>query len=338
MTIRDEMHLPPGIKIAHNMPAEPSTEDLDFIKALGVQYVNTWTQPDKATPDYYASRKKLFNDAGLTLYGMGNLGVHNQDDIVLNLPGREAKIELYKQHLRNLAAAGIPYTTYAHMANGIWSSPRGQSRGASARSFDLNHAAAGNWNGRVYEQPLSHGRVYSQDEIWDNYTYFIRAVAPLAEQLGVLIGIHPDDPPQPVLSGVPRCIFSSFDGYQRALEIANSPNVGMCLCVGCWLEGGPLMGRGVLETIQYFAGLDKIFKVHFRNVDAPLPHFTETFLDNGYMDMRKVMQALQDVHYDGIVILDHIPQITNSNQISTAYTLGYMQAMLAGVLAEPVAA
>jgi len=334
--ILDDLHLPPGIKIAHNMPAEPSAEDLDFLKALGVRYVTTWAQPDKAKPEYYASRKQLYAEAGFTLYGMGNSGVHNQDDIVLNLPGREAKIELYKQHLRNLAAAGIPYTTYAHMANGIWSSPRGQTRGgASARVLDLDHEAVGNWNGRVYAQPLSHGRVYSKDEIWDNYTYFIRAVAPLAEQLGVLIGIHPDDPPQPMLSGVPRCIFSSFDGYQRALEIANSPSVGMCLCVGCWLEGGPLMGRGVLETIQHFGKQGKIFKVHFRNVDAPLPRFTETFIDNGYMDMRKVMQALHDIDYNGIVILDHIPQIVNSNQISAAYTIGYMQALLAGVVAEP---
>src|SRR5260221_3180803 len=148
--IRDQMQLPPGIKIAHNMPAEPTPEDLEFVKALGVQYVTTWAKPDKATPEYYASRQRLYADAGLTLYGMGNLGVHNQDDIVLNLPGREAKIETYKQHLRNLATAGIPYTTYAHMGNGIWSSPRETSRGAAARAFDLNQGAVGNWDGRAY--------------------------------------------------------------------------------------------------------------------------------------------------------------------------------------------
>jgi len=331
--ILDELHLPPGIKIAHNIASEPTPEDLAMLQGMGIQYVTTWTKPPKATPEYYAGRRQFFAEAGLTLYGLGNANVHNQDEIVLNLPGREAKIEEYKQHLRNLAAAGIPYTTYAHMANGIWSSGRTTVRGASARVLDLDHDAVGNWDGRPYDQPLSHGRVYSQDEIWDNYTYFIRAVAPLAEQLGVLIGIHPDDPPQPMLGGVPRCIFSSFDGYARALEIANSPNVGMCLCVGCWLEGGPLMGRGVLETIEHFGRQGKIFKVHFRNVDAPLPHFVETFIDNGYMDMRKVMVALRAVNYNGIMILDHIPQIAGSNQISVAYTLGYMQAMLAGVTA-----
>ena len=332
--IRDQMKLPPGIKIAMQLPAEPSAEDLEFVRELGVQYVTTWAQAEQATPEFYMSRRKLVADAGLTLYGFGNIGVHNQDDIVLNLPGRDAKIEAYKQHLRRLAAAGIPYTTYAHMGNGIWSSAREKSRGAPARAFDLNGGAVGNWAGRPYDLPLSHGRVFSEAEIWDNYTYFIRAVAPLAEELGVLIGIHPDDPPQPMLGGVPRCIFSSFDGYRRALEIAASPNVGICLCVGCWLEGGPLMGRGILETIRYFGEQGKIFKVHFRNVDAPLPHFVESFLDNGYMDMRLVMRALREVGFNGVMIPNHIPVLANNPQVAAAYTIGTMQALLAGVLAE----
>ncbi|RPJ57443.1 MAG: hypothetical protein EHM23_20530, partial [Acidobacteria bacterium] len=104
-------------------------------------------------------------------------------------------------------------------------------------------------------------------------------------------------------------IFSSFEGYRRALEIADSPNIGMCLCVGCWLEGGPLMGRDPVETIKYFGGRNKLFKVHFRNVTAPLPHSTETLLDDGYYDMNKVMKALVDVKFDGIAIPDHIPSM-----------------------------
>ena len=75
---------------------------------------------------------------------------------------------------------------------------------------------------------------FRTDEIWDNYTYFIRQVAPVAEENSVRIGIHPDDPPVPELAGVPRCIFANFEGYKRAMEIADSPNVGICLCCGCW--------------------------------------------------------------------------------------------------------
>jgi D-mannonate dehydratase len=108
------------------------------------------------------------------------------------------------------------------MGNGIWSSGRSEVRGASAREFDMaSPNKQGIWSGKTWREPLSHGRVYTEKEIWDNYTYFIKQVAPVAEEQGVRIGIHPDDPPVPVLAGVPRCIFSNFEGYKRALEIAN---------------------------------------------------------------------------------------------------------------------
>ena len=327
----------PGIKIAAQMSPEPAEEELRWVKQMGVEYAVLWTDSSKAGYDYCSSRRKLFEQAGLKVYGFGNRDVHNQDAIVLNLENREQKIAEYKQHLRNLGQAGIPYTTYAHMANGIWSTERETTRGgASARAFDLNKAEAGHWNGTPYKMPLSHGRLYAEEEIWENFAYFIKQVAPVAEEEGVLIGIHPDDPPAPELGGVPRCIFSSFDGYKRALELADSPNVGMCLCIGCWLEGGDLMGKGVLETIQYFGKRHKIFKVHFRNVDAPLPHFVETFVDDGYMDMYQILKALKEVNFNGAIIPDHIPLMGNDARLGTAFTMGYMKALLDRVNVEVV--
>ena len=323
------MDIEPGIKIAAQVTPEPTEDDLRFIQQMGVKYVVLWTGAEKASYEYYASRRKLFEAAGLKVYGFGDLDVHNQDAITLNLPGRDAKIEEYKAHLRNLGRAGIPYTTYAHMANGIWSTePEPTRGGAPARAFDLSRAKEGNWNGVKYPLPLTHGRVYTQEELWDNFEYFIRQAAPVAEEAGVRIGIHPDDPPVPELGGIPRCIFSSFEGYRRALEMADSPNVGICLCVGCWLEGGSLMGKDVIETIHYFGEQRKLFKVHFRNVDQPLPHFVETFIDDGYMDMYKVMKALKEVDFDGVIIADHIPQMTDDRRVGTAYTIGYMKALL----------
>ena len=318
-----------SVKIAAQVSPEPTPEDLAFIKQMGVDYVVLWTSGDKASYEYYASRRTLFEEVGLKIYGFGSSSVHNQDAIVLNLPNRDEKIEEYKRHLRNLGKAGIPYTTYAHMANGIWSTEPEATRGsARARGFDLEKAERGHWAGEYYEMPLSHGRHYTEEEIWENYTYFIKAVVPVAEEAGVRIGIHPDDPPVPELAGVPRCIFRSFEGYKRALEIADSPNVGLCLCVGCWLEGGDLMGKDVLETIRYFGERDKIFKVHFRNVSQPLPHFVETFLDDGYMEMYDVMHALVKVGFEGVVIPDHIPLMANDRRVGTAFSIGYMKALL----------
>ncbi|HUT18923.1 MAG TPA: mannonate dehydratase, partial [Anaerolineae bacterium] len=200
--------------------------------------------------------------------------------------------------------------------------------GAMARAFDLAKAETGHWAGKVYRMPLTHGRAYSEEEIWDNYIYFIKQVVPVAEEAGVRIGIHPDDPPVPELGGIPRPIFSSFEGYKRALEIADSPNVGMCLCVGCWLEGGELMGKDVLETIRYFGGQDKLFKVHLRNVTQPLPHFVETFLNAGYMELYKVVEALREVDFRGVMIADHIPLMDDDRRVGTAYSIGYMQALV----------
>ncbi len=125
-----------------------------------------------------------------------------------------------------------------------------------------------------------------------------------------------------------------LEGYRRAMEIADSPNVGICLCVGCWLEGGEGMGKDILETIRYFGERKKIFKVHFRNVDQPLPHFVETFLDHGYFDMYKVMRALRQVDFDGVMIPDHIPMMGDDRRVGTAFTIGYMKALVERANAE----
>lgn len=317
----------PGLKIAAQIAPEPAEQDVRFVRQMGVEHVVLWTDASKSSAEYYRERKEYFASHGIDVYGFGNRDVHNQPSIVLGLPDRDAKVEEYLRHLRSLGAAGIPYTTYAHMPNGIWSTEREETRGgASARGFDEAKAQCGIWDGRAFNLPLTNEREYSDDEVWEHFAYFIRRAARVAEEEGVYIGIHPDDPPIARLGGVPR-IFSTFANYQRALAIADSPNVGVCLCVGCWLEGGDLWGATAAEAIRHFAAQDKLFKVHFRNVDAPLPHFVETFIDDGYADMYQIMKVLQEVGFRGVVIPDHIPQMADDPRLGTAYTIGYMRAL-----------
>jgi mannonate dehydratase len=325
----------PGIKLSVQVSGDPSDEDLQFVKQLGSQYVNIPGNAKSGTLENFKRLKGKVEAAGLKVWNIGNASVHNMEEVTLNLPGRDQKIEEYKQFLRNLTAAGIYYTTYAHMGNGIWSTQREEARGgAGARAFDLAKADKGVWNGKSFEAPLTHGRKYSKEEIWENFVYFIKQVKPVAEELGIRIGIHPDDPPVEELGGVPRCIFSSFDGYKKALEIADSPNIGMCLCVGCWLEGGKRMGRGPEDTIRYFGGLKRLFKVHFRNVTQPLPHFIETFVDAGYAKMYPIMKALQDVDFRGCVIADHVVGMVGGPRAATAYSVAYMRALIERAEAE----
>ncbi|MBM3835818.1 MAG: TIM barrel protein [Verrucomicrobia bacterium] len=327
--------LPPGIKVSLQISRDVTEEDLKFAQQLGVEYVNIPSDPAKATAEHFISVKKRVEDAGLKVWNIGNSNVHNMPEVTLNLPGRDAKIEEYKNFLRNLAKAGVFYTTYAHMGNGIWSSERETTRGgASARAFDLNKNPKGYWVGKVFEGPLTHGRKYAKEELWENYTYFIKQVVPLAEELGIRIGIHPDDPPVPELGGIPRCIFGNFDGYTRALEIANSPNIGVCLCAGTWMEGGTHMGKDVFEAARAFAKMDKLWKIHFRNVSAPIPHFVETFVDNGYTDMYKLMKTLYEVDFRGAVIADHVPEMVGGRRTGWAYSIGYIKALLRAVSAE----
>lgn len=325
----------PGMKISVQLPTDPTPDDLTFVQQLGVSYVNIPTGGLRSTLETFIDLKRRVEAAGLKVWNIGNSNVHNMPEVTLNLEGRARKIEEYKLYLRNLAQAGIFYTTYAHMGNGIWSSEREPTRGgASARAYDVAKKPKGYWAGAVFEEPLSHGRKFSEAEIWENYTHFIKEVVPVAEELGIRIGIHPDDPPAPELAGVPRCIFSSFDGYRKAIEIANSPNVGLCLCCGCWLEGGKLMGRDVLETIRYFGKQGKIFKVHLRNVNAPMPHFVETFVDDGYFDMYKIVRALREVDFRGCIIADHVPNMVGGRYAAFAYAIAYMKALKARADAE----
>lgn len=315
----------PGIKISLQVPTEFTDEDLAFARQMGVSYVSIPTRG--GTYETFARAKQRVEAAGLKIANIGNMHVHNMPEVTLNLPGRDAKIEQYLQYLRDLAKAGILYTTYAHMGNGIWSSERGTTRGgAAARTFD-QETARGHWDGKVFEPPLSHGRKYTKEELWDNFAHFIKRVVPVAEELGMRIGMHPDDPPVPELGGVPRCILGDFDGYARALEVADSKSVGVCLCCGTWMEGGKGMGKDVVEAIRAFAKMDKLWKIHFRNVSAPVPKFVETFVDDGYTDMKKVMRALVEVEYQGILIADHVPQMVGGRNVGWAYSIGYIKAL-----------
>ena len=326
--------LSPGIKISVQIDEHASDDDLTWIKQMGVEYVNVQTGTGRAMLENFLAIKKRIEMAGLNVWNISNNENRNIEEVTLNLPGRNDKIEWLKRYIEDTGRAGIGYITYAHMANGIWSSkPETTRGGGESRAFHLA-TAKGYWNGKVYEGPLTHGRKYSEEELWENYTYFIRQIAPVAEQAGVRIGIHPDDPPVLELGGIPRRIFGTFDGYVRALEIANSPNIGVCLCCGTWAEGGERMGKSVYEAVHAFSKMGKLWKIHFRNVTAPTPDFVETYIDNGYTDMPRLMKTLVDVNFNGNLIADHVPRMAGGRLAAWSYSMGYIRALYKSALEE----
>ena len=313
-----------GITIGCSLNPALSDADLEVFRNTGVETASVWTTIDNNNYEFMIRTRRRLESNGIRLLNIGILDLHCDPTIVLGLPGQDRKIQQYKEYLGNLGRAGIHYTTYAHMANikvptvpGYYQTSRSTlPNGVPTREFDLSVAR---------NLPLSNGREYSEDEIWKTFTEFITAVMPVAEKEGVRIGLHPDDPPVPSLGGVAR-VFRNFEGYERALRIANSDNFGLCFCVGTWAEGGSHTGKDVFEMIRYFGSRKKIFKVHFRNVSSPLPRFRETFLDNGYLDMYRVMRTLREVNYDSVVIPDHVPGETGRG-INTSYLIGYMKAL-----------
>jgi mannonate dehydratase len=326
--------LTPGIKISMQVNESVTPEELTWIKQMGVEYLNVQTGKGRGTLENFLDIKKRAEAGGLKVWNISNNDNRNIEEVTLGLPGRDEKIAWLKQYIRDTGKAGVGYITYAHMANGIWSSAQETTRaGGAARAFNQK-TAKGNWNGKTYEGPLTHGRKYSKEELWENYTYFIKQIAPVAEEAGVRIGIHPDDPPVPELGGIPRHIFGTFDGYVKALEIANSPAIGVCLCCGTWMEGGNSTGKDVFEAARAFAKMGKLWKIHFRNVTAPIPYFVETYIDNGYTDMYKLMKTLVDVDFRGNLIADHVPAMAGGRNNAWSYSMGYIRALHAAALAE----
>jgi mannonate dehydratase len=316
-----------GIRIAHRMSPRPTEQELAYFQQMDIDSATIWTTIEDNNETYMVETKALLADRGILVNNIGILDLHCDPALTLGLAEQDEKIEQYQRYLRALGKAGIGYTTYAHMANikmlPYYQTGMGPTRGGVlTRKFDQELAET---------LPNSHGREYSDDEIWASLTRFLRAVLPVAEEVGVRIGLHPDDPPLPALGGIARVI-RNVDGYERALEIADSPNFGICHCVGTWAEGGVMMGKDPVEMIRYFGG-EKIWKIHFRNVDAPLPLFKETFVDNGYVDMYEVLRALREVNFDGAILPDHVP----GDATHTSYTLGYMRALRDRVNAEAAA-
>ena len=176
------------------------------------------------------------------------------------------------------------------------------------------------------DAPNSHGRVFTEEEMWASYTYFAKAVMPIAEEAGVKLALHPDDPPMPSLGGIAR-IMRSFEGFQKAMEIADSPAFGLDFCQGTWSEMGP----GVLDAIHYFGSRGRILYVHFRDVKGHVPKFQETFVNTGNVNPLEAMRAYRNAGFTGFFLDDHVPQIVDDSpwgHRSRAYAIGYMQALI----------
>ena len=319
-----EEYDPANIKLAHRVPARISDDDLLFLKQIGMRWARVEFGNEEAPFDFIRETQQRYARFGISIYS----GVHyayRSLDLQLARPGRDRDVEAFRRFLRDLGRLGIPVANIDfHPANTYTTAMVESPRGYMAREFKLD-----DFRSKVEKRQLE--REYSAEEIWANYTYFIKAVLPVAEEANVRLALHPDDPPIDKMNGVAK-VFVHYDGYRRAEAIAGaSRHWGLTFCIGTWSEGGDRMGKNVLEMIRDFGKRGKIFDVHFRNVSSPLPHFVETFPDDGYVDMYQVMKALREVRFNGTIVPDHVPQLVGDQGIrraGTAYCIAYMRALL----------
>ncbi len=330
------------MRVALGQFNEMTHERLTFARQIGVSGVQMNTPLLPAENGYWEYEdlrriRQRCDDYGLRLEALENVPVHFYEKAMLGLPGRDEQIENYQQTIRNMGKAGIPILGYHWMPNGVWRTPMAQGRGGViVTAFDM--ALAG--------QPLVAGRqvipgfeesIISPDEMWENYRYFTSAVLPVAEEAGVKLALHPDDPPVPELGGIAR-LFYHFEGFRKAMEdIAPSPSHGLDFCMGCFSEmyyGDGETSASVIEAIRYFGQRGKLFYVHFRDVQGSVPLFQECFLGEGNVDVVEAVRTLKQVGFDGFLIDDHVPRMIDDsdwNHRGHAHATGYILGLVDAV-------
>jgi mannonate dehydratase len=169
----------------------------------------------------------------------------------------------------------------------------------------------------------------TSDQLWSRLEAFLTELLPVAESAGVTLAAHPDDPPLPTVRGQPRLIHQPHL-FQRLLDVSPSPANAIEFCVGTVAE----MPEGdVYETTDALSRHGRIAYVHLRNVRGKAPHYHEQFVDDGDVDMPRILAILRANGFDGVVIPDHAPQMSCNApwHAGMAYTLGYLQGCLANI-------
>lgn len=286
------------------------------------------------TKDALIALKKEINRAGLELEAIENFDPAHWYDILLDGPKKKQQIEFLKQIIRNVGQAGIPVLGYNFSLAGVCSRIEGRFARGSAVSVGMDSVDKSPvpngmvWN-MVYDAHATEGYLpeISHDELWNRLSYFLSELVPVAENEGVKLAAHPDDPPMPFIRQTPRLVYQP-QLYQRLLDIKPSKSNALEFCLGSIAE---MTDGNVYEATEKYA--DQIAYVHFRNVKGKAPHYKEVFLDEGDIDMIRILRILKDKDFKGVFIPDHTPQMSCKApwHAGMSFALGYMKAALSFV-------
>jgi len=285
--------------------------------------------------------KALVNGEGLELEALENFAPAHWHDVLLDGPRRAEQMAHLKQILRDVGRAGVRTMGYSFTIAGVWGRTEGPFARGGARSVGFENPAqppipAGMvWN-MVYDparfdpdDPTETVGAVSSEEMWRRFGGFLREMMPVAEEAGVTLALHPDDPPLPTLRGAARLVYHP-DYYQRVFDLAPSPMNAIEFCVGTVSE---MAGADVYEAVDRYSKAGRIAYVHLRNVRGKVPNYHEAFIDDGDTDMLRVLQILHRNGFDGVIIPDHTPLLDCAApwHASMAHALGWIRAAITAV-------
>lgn len=252
------------------------------------------------------------------------------DKVKLGISGRDEEIENFITLMMNMNKIGVDIICYNWMPVISWARTDFERKGrggALVTAFDYE---------TIKDQPLTEFGEVSEERMWKNIEYFLKAVVPAAEKYGIKLALHPDDPPVPKIRGIAR-IMRNADAFKKLIELYPSPNNGLTLCQGTFAT----MGEDIPAVIKYFGERDKIFFVHFRDIRGNKWNFEETFHDEGQTDMYKAMKGYYEIGFKGPMRPDHVPTVAGDSnehpgysELGTLFAIGYIKGLIEGASKE----
>ncbi len=260
--------------------------------------------------------KNTANASGLTFEVVESVPVH--EDIKLGAPTRDRYIQNYQENVRRLAKHGVKCICYNFMPVFDWlrsEMARPLKDGSNALAYDEQTVLALNplkttlslpgWDESYTHEEmvdlLTSYKDIDEEKLFENLKYFLERVIPVAEECGVLMAIHPDDPPWGIF-GLPR-IITGKKNLKRFLDLVPSKYNGVTFCTGSW---GADVNNDLIEMIHLAKG--RIHFAHLRNIlHTGERRFEESghLTSKGSLDMYQIVKALLEDGFDGYVRPDH---------------------------------
>lgn len=278
----------------------------------------------------------MLGEYGIKPAAMENISPNFWSDILLDGPKKHEQMEAMKRLVRDAGRAGIPVIGYNFSIAGVWGWQRKPvARGGAVTAvFDMSEiphdeplpvGIVGNMRYRAAVLAAAAADV-TEEELWQRLDWFLKELVPVAEEAGVKLAAHPDDPPVDRLRGTPRLV-NEPDKYDRLLSVIDSPSNALEFCLGSLQE---MRTGDIYEATRHFARRNAIGYVHFRNVRGKVPHYEETFVDDGDIDMSEIVRILRDEKFEGVLVPDHVPDLDCPApwHAGNAYTIGFMKALI----------